>query len=170
MASAARRCPECGFDPSTVSPSDAAVAARSFPRRFRALLVRPDDRDPDIVHRRPSGGGLSAAGHALAAAAGMDAAAGALARVRTGDSPTFDPDPGPPTTGDEPPLELVLDRVGAAAGALAGAVEGTRGTEWARPGRLRGGEDVTALDLARAGVHAGAHHLRAAERTIAEVR
>ena len=170
MPSAGGRCRECGFDPSTLSPSDAAVAARSFPRRYRALLVRPDDRDPDIVHRRPAGGGLSAAGHALAAAAGMDAAANALGRVRIGDSPTVDPDPGPPPPGDDLPLQLVLDRVAAAAGVLAAAVEGTRGSEWARPGRLPTGEDVTALDLARTGVHAGAHHLRAAERTIAEVR
>jgi hypothetical protein len=170
MPSAGGRCPACGFDPPTVSPSDAAVAARSFPRRFRVLLVRPDDRDPDIVHRRPAAGGLSAAGHAFAAAAGMDAAAGALVRVRVAEAPTVDIEAGPALTADEQPLEVVLERVATAAGALAAAVEGTRGSEWARPGRLPGGEEVTALDLTRAGVHAGAHHLRAAERTIAEVR
>lgn len=174
MPRAGGRCPECGFDPSGVSPSDAAVAARSFPRRFRALLVRPDDEDPAIVHRRPAGGGPTAAGHALAAAAGMAAAAGVLGRVLTADDPTVDdptadPDPGP-TGADEPALEVVLDRVAEAAGVLAGTVEGTSASEWARPARLPGGEEVTALDLARAGVHAGAHHLRAAERTLARVR
>lgn len=187
MASAGGRCPGCGFDPSRVSPSDAAVAARSFPRRFRALLVRPDDDDPDVVHRRPPGGGESAAGHALAAAAGMDAAAGALGRVLTADDPTVDLDPGPPPGADEPALEfepnrvaasaaaepalaVVLDRVAATAGVLAAAVEATSASEWARPGRLPGGKEVTALDVARAGVHAGAHHLRAAERALARAR
>lgn len=170
MASAGGRCPECGFDPSTVSPSDAAVAARSFPRRFRALLVRPDDEDPAIVHRRPAGGGPSAAGHALAAAAGMAAAAGALGRVLTADDPTVDLDPGPPPAAGEPALDVVLDRVAVAAGVLAAAVEGASASEWVRPGRLPGGEQVTALDVARAGVHAGAHHLRAAERTLARAR
>lgn len=170
MPSAGGRCPDCGFDPSRVSPSDAAVAARSFPRRFRALLVRPDDEDPAIVHRRPAGDGPSAVGHALAAAGGMAAAAGALGRVLTADDPTVDLGSGPPPAADEPALEVVLDRVAAAAGVLAAAVEGTSASEWARPGRLPGGEEVTALDLARAGVHAGAHHLRAAERTLARVR
>ena len=204
MPPAGGRCPDCGFDPSRVSPSDAAVAARSFPRRFRALLVRPDDEDPAVVHRRPAGGGPSAAGHALAAAAGMAAAAGALGRVLTADDPTVDLGPGPPTAADEPApevdlspgpppaadepvlevvpdrvaaaaadepvLEVVLDRVAAAAGVLAAAVEATSASEWARPGRLPGGEEVTALGVARAGVHAGAHHLRAAERALARAR
>ena len=35
---------------------------------------------------------------------------------------------------------------------------------------LADGTAVTALDVARAGVHAGAHHLRAAERVLERVR
>jgi hypothetical protein len=161
-------CRECGFDPSKVSPADAAVAARSFPRRFRALLVRPDEDDPEIVHRRPAGGGPSAAGHALAAASGMDAAATALARVRVAVDPAVDLGPRPAPS--RLPLEAVLDQVAAAAGALATTVESMHGEEWSRPGRLPDGGRVTALDVARAGVHAGVHHLRAAERTLSEVR
>lgn len=161
-------CPECGFLPSKVSPSDAAVAARSFPRRFRALLVRPDDEDPDIVHRRPAGGGLSAAEHALAAAAALDVAATALARVRVAEAP--DVDLTPAESPSRLPLEVVLDQVAAAAGALAATAEAMHGAEWGRTGRLADGTTVTALDVARAGVHAGAHHLRAAERTLSAVR
>lgn len=174
-------CLQCGFDPSKVSPADAAVAARSFPRRFRALLVRPDEEDPAIVHRRPDGGGPSAAGHALGAAAGLDAAAAALARVRTADDPGLDllgldldsgvdagPRPGAPA--DEAPLQYVLDRVAAAAATLAAIIEGMHGDEWARTGHRVDGGGVTALDVARAGVHAGVDGLRAAERTLSEVR
>lgn len=39
------RCPTCGFDPATVAPSDAAVTARSLPRRFRAALEPVDDEE-----------------------------------------------------------------------------------------------------------------------------
>lgn len=171
MSPPGRPCAGCGFDPSRVSPSDAAVAARSYPRRFRALLVRPDDEDPDVVHRLPPSGGPSAAGHALAAAAGLDAAATALARVRAADDPAVDPEPAPTAeAGAGVPLEAVLERVAGAAGALATTVEAMHGDDWARPGRLPGGGPVTALDLARAGVHAGVHGLRAAERALAEVR
>jgi len=171
MALPDRRCPQCGFDPAPVSPSDAAVAARSYPRRFRGLLVRPDDEDPEIVHRRPPSGGPSAAGHAIAAAAGMNAAAAALHRVRVADEPGVDPDAPPPAEGGRvPSLEAVLEGVGVAAGALAGVVEAMHGDEWRRAGRLADGGRVVALELARAGVHAGIHHLRAAERALAEVR
>lgn len=163
------RCPTCGFDPPTVSPSDAAVAARSYPRRYRALLVRPDEDDPDIVHRRPAPGEPSAVEHAALAAAGMGAAAAALRRVATAEDPdvelsTGDAAPGPAT------LDDVLARLATAAGDLAAAVEGVRGDDWRRTGRLGDGTTVTALDLARQGVHQGSHHLRAVERVLAEVR
>ena len=155
-----------------MSPSDAAVAARSYPRRFRALLARPGHDDPDIVHRRPSPDEASAAEHAVEAAAGMAAAAAALRRIGTADDPLVELEPPapPPSKAPQPSLEEVLDRLAAAAGALAVAIEGVHGDAWSRGGRRPDGEPVTALDAARAGVHAGTHHLRAAERTIAAVR
>jgi hypothetical protein len=162
------RCPDCGFDFPTVSPSDAAVAARSYPRRYRALLVRPDEEDPEIVHRRPGPGSPSAAEHALQGAAGMAAAAEGLQRVRRLDRPPVDLDPRVAGAGST--LEAVLERLEAAAGALAGAIEVLHGEEWKQPLVAGGGREVTALDVARAGVHAGSHHLRAAERVIDQVR
>lgn len=172
MALSSGRCPECGFDPPTVSPSDAAVAARSFPRRYRALLVRPDDDDPEIVHRRP-GGEPSAAEHAAAGASGMAAAAEALRSIRTSDDAVVDldePSATPAASGGSTPLDTILDRLAAAAGALADSIEPLRGDEWKRTGVERGGGEVTALDVARHGVHAGVHCLRAAERAIARAR
>ena len=170
MALPAGRCPECGFDPPTVSPADAAVAARSFPRRYRALLVRPDDDDPEIVHRR-AGGEPSAAEQAARGASGMAAAAEALGAIRISDGPTVDVD-GPPgaPAGDSTPLDAILERLAAAAGGLADSIEPLRGDEWNRTGVLPGGADVPALDVARHGVHAGVHHLRAAERAVAQAR
>ena len=170
MPAPVRRCPECGYDAVTVSPSDAAVAARSYPRRFRALLVRPGQDDPDIVHRRPSPGEASAAEHAMDASAGMAAATAALHRIASADDPVVQLELTLRPAGPDAPLEEVLARLQAAADALAIAIEGVHGDAWSRSGHRPDGEPVTALDAARAGVHAGTHHLRAAERTIAAVR
>ena len=45
------RCAQCGFDADTVSVSDAVVAMRTFPRRWRAAfaVVGDDDVDVDVV-------------------------------------------------------------------------------------------------------------------------
>jgi hypothetical protein len=56
----------------TVSPSDAAVAARSFPRRWRALFARAagdDDDTPDVLERSGAVGLALQAAHALGQAA-----------------------------------------------------------------------------------------------------
>ena len=164
------RCPQCGFDPPTVSPGDAAAAVRSYPRRFRALLVRPDDADPEIVRRRPAPDEPSAAEHAMAAAVDMDRAATALHRVRVHDHPVVDIAAGPQGATQVPPLDTVLERIDAAARALAAGIEAISGDEWRRTGVAAGGEPVGALDIARAGAHAGIHALRAAERALARLR
>ena len=44
-------CPECGLDYDTVSPEDAAVAVRSFPRRYREAMAGIDE---DVLRRRPA--------------------------------------------------------------------------------------------------------------------
>jgi hypothetical protein len=59
------RCPTCGFDPTALVPSDAAVAARSFPRRYRAALEPVDDEEVPA----------EAVEHAVAAVQAMAAAA-----------------------------------------------------------------------------------------------
>lgn len=163
-------CPECGFDAQSVSPSDAAVAALSYSRRFRGLLMRPDDDEPDIVHRRPSPGEPSALEHAAAAAAGMEAATDALHRVAAHPGGAVElPAVGRASGGERLSLGVVLQRLTDAGTALAAAIRSVHGDEWRRTGRA-GEADVTALDIARHGVHAGVHGLRAAERAIARVR
>lgn len=135
MASSRDRCPTCGFDPATVSPSDAAVAARSLPRRFRAVLTRPDDEVDELL--------LARLAHATAAADALHQAAEALGRRPV--------DAGPSGSS----VDAVLARVEAAAIALAQAIEGIPIDEW---------KHVSTLATARAGVHSGVHELRAAER------
>lgn len=175
MAPAPRPCPACGFDAPTVGPADAAAAARSYPRRFRGLLVRPDDDDPEIVRRPPGPGEASALDHAAAAAAGMAAAAASLAAVHVHEGAGVDlgPPPGEDRTdagaAGTRTLEEVLAAVEAAAGALGDAIRAVHGDQWARTGSAPGGA-IGALDVARAGAHAGSHRLRSAERALARVR
>jgi hypothetical protein len=174
MASSPPRCPVCGFDARSVGPADAAAAARSFPRRYRGLLVRPDEPDPAIVHRSPGTGEPSALDHAAAAAAGMAAAARALTAVQTREGAEVDvalapDDAGATGAAGGRTLEEILAVLIGAADELAGAVESVHGDAWARTG-VRSGAPVDALEIARAGVHAGSHHLRAAERTLGRVR
>ena len=175
MAVTSVRCPECGFEAPRVSPSDAAAAAHSYPRRWRGLLVRPDDDDPEIVHRRPAPGEASAVDHAAAAAAGMAAAAESLALVRVHDNAVLDlsypaDDERVAGSADGLTLEDVLGLVAGAAKALAASVEALHGDEWARTATVADGTTVHALDVARSGVHAGAHHLRVADRVLSRVR
>ncbi len=175
MPQSPRRCPACGFDHRSVGPADAAAAARSFPRRFRGLLVRPDEDDPAIVHRSPGPGEASALDHAAAAAHGMAAAARSLTQVQVHDGVGVDlgPDPGDGRVAGEArrqSLEDVLGQVTQAAGDLADAIESVHGDAWARTGLLPGAGEVHALDIARAGVHAGSHQLRVAERVLSRAR
>jgi hypothetical protein len=68
-----------------LTPSDAEVAIRSFPRRFRAIMARPGDDDderldPDEAARRTGPDGRSAADHLARA----DALLAALDEVLAG--------------------------------------------------------------------------------------
>jgi len=133
-------CPQCGFDPPTVSPSDAAVALRSLPRRYREL-VDPDDPDPNIdVEARAATSAIAALGHDLE-------------QVLVLDRPTLGP---PSPLGPDDDLASVTTRV-------ADLVGRQPADAWSRVG-VRDGEPVTALDLLREAVHAGVHHLRIARR------
>jgi hypothetical protein len=70
MAAKRGACPECGLDVSALTPRDAAAAARSYPRRFRAA-------------------GATATRYGQAAAAALDQAADDLYRVLVEDDPVL---------------------------------------------------------------------------------
>ncbi len=169
MASIADRCPICGIEPRTVSPSDAVVALRSYRRRYRALLVRPDDEEgADVVRRRPAPDRWSALEHAAHVADVFEVAADALRTIRVHEEPEVAVEPGrAPRAGT---VDEVVDRLGVGAERLAGTVEDMQGEDWKRAGRLLTGQQVTALDVVRHAVHVGAHHRREAERAVSEVR
>jgi uncharacterized damage-inducible protein DinB len=168
------QCAACGFIDDTVTPADAAVALRSYPRRYRAVLVRPDDEDrADDVVRRPASDGWSALDHAAHAAASLDAAAEALRMVSIQEDPVvaLAPERREPAS-ESTTVNQVLDRLAAAATSAAEAVGRIKGKDWDRTARTSPDDSddqpTTALDLARHAVHEGVHHLRAAEAAVDE--
>lgn len=167
-------CPVCGFDGSRLAPRDGAAALRSFPRRFRSVLARPDEdeRPDDVLHRRPRHGGLSAVEHVVWATLGITESTDAMRLVLIQDRPEvtvpeMDPPPEAVKGGSEP-AEVALARLEAAVTPAAKLVDDTYGEDWTRRG-VAAGTQFTALELLAAAVHFGAHHLRAADRTVNEV-
>jgi hypothetical protein len=158
-------CPVCGYDASQLTPPDAVVAVRSYPRRFRELFEEAEERSPGAT-TRVGRSGRSARDHAARVAAVLAGIDHDLGRVTVSDNPAIDP-PGL----DGPPAAAGADSLAdlaSAADALAARMAGVTGDEWRRTGTDPAGDTWTALDLVRRAVHAGAHHLRLAERVLAE--
>jgi hypothetical protein len=178
-------CPVCGFDGGQVSPSDAAVALRSLPRRFAAALARPDDEDRpgDVLHRRPKGGGLSALEHTAWVATSLALVGDAFTAVMYHDDPAIslpplDPRPavaaaaegavGPSGESGSDSAGAAIADLAAAAIGLASAIEQAPKDGWSRTGHSTSGHS-TSLEVVTFAVHLGVHHLRLAEQTVAEV-
>jgi hypothetical protein len=150
-----------------MSPGDAAVAARSFPRRWRALFATvAGDDDPGDVLRRHGASSPSALALGQRAAEVLAVTAERLARVRRETDPALSGDP-PPATPGEP--EEVLDAIDAAAVDVATTIESTDAGDWRRPASL-GGEATDALGVVTAGIDAAAALLRDAQKVLEEVR
>lgn len=164
---------------SHLSPRDAAVAVRSFPRRFRAVLARPDDdedrADPDELARRIGPDGHAAVDHLLAADGVLALVDRALEQVRADADPVLHPAVADFAGAwwDDPhtPLPGLLDQLEATAGRCADRIDDVPTDDWARHARVAGlDRSVGVLDVVRDGVDVVAGHLRAAERTIQAVR
>jgi hypothetical protein len=164
---------------SHLSPSDAAVAVRSFPRRFRAVLARPDDDeervDPDELARRVGPDGHSAVDHLLAADGVLALADRALEQVRSDPDPVLHPGVADlaGVSFDDPhsPLAGLLDQLEATAARTARRIDDVPTDDWARHVRIAGHDAAAGvLDIVRDAVDVAASHLRAAERTIQAVR
>lgn len=162
---------------SHLSPDDAAVAVRSFPRRFRAVLARPDDErvDPDELARRLGPDGRSAADHLLAADAVLSVLDRTLEQARGGDDLVAHPAVGDlgGVWADDPhsPLGRLLDQLEGTASTTAARIVAVSTDDWAAGVRIAGVDATPSLlDVVRDAVDVAAGHLRAAERTIQLVR
>lgn len=167
-----------------LSPSDAAVAVRSFPRRFRGVLARPEDdaadqpdatADPDELARRVGPGGRSAADHLLAADGVLALLDRALEQVRSDDDPVLHPAVGDLRGAwwddEHTPLSALLDQLEQTAGSSADRIDAIPTDDWGRQVRIADADaTVGILDVVREAVDVVAGHLRSAERTITAVR
>ena len=165
-----------GLDLTQLSPADAAVALRSYPRRFRDLLTdfEPDEDGEAIIRRRPAPDEPSALEHAEYVAHSIPLAARALDEVLTRDDPQL---PAgvvgglqPEWTASSADTSSVLDLLSREAEVLARRVGEISGHDWERTGRDPSGAEMSALDVLREAVRTGHDHLRAAERVIGAAR
>ena len=154
---------------------DAVVAVRSFPRRYRALLVTPGSLDgPDAVfRRRPDPQTWSALEYTAHVADVLDLLGPAIRRVMVEEQPSigsFDNDERAEGKGyNKLERAEVLGWLELACAELASVLESVKADDWTRTGRLEAGER-DALALARNGVHEGSHHLRDVQRVLNQVR
>lgn len=164
------------LDLSRLSASDAAVALRSYPRRYTHTL-RPIAGDPGIdeLATRAGPDGRSALDLVVDTTNTFVVLGQALRALLVQEAPVLHPavlDPGartwevPATTG----IADALARLGEEADALATAVEATAAPDWVRAGTVAGGTPVTALDVVREAARTGAENLRAAEVALESAR
>jgi hypothetical protein len=149
---------------------------RSYPRRYRAVIVPiADDDNVDELAQRPGPDGRSALDHVEHAAGDVARLGDALHQVLVHDNATLDP-----TVLDDDArgaahraagsVEPALDQLQLECERLAATIDGVGGDAWARQASVGGGRSVMALDVAREAVRAGAEHLRAAERAMEAAR
>lgn len=168
-------CPECGLQFDPISPKDAVVAVRSFPRRYRALLVTPGSPGgPDAVfRRRPDPKTWSALEYTAHVADQLDLLGPIIRRVMVEEHPSIDLlDYGERAVQkgyNQIERAEVLGWLELACGELAGVLESVRADDWTRTAVVEAGER-DALALARNGVHEGSHHLRDVQRVLNLVR
>lgn len=168
-------CPECGMDYQTVSPRDIVLAARTFPRRYRAVLTRfGTDEDPDdLLRARPAPAVWSALEYAAHVADILELLAPTIRRIEVEDNPRlnqFDPDERAEEEAyNEDGLLDVLGRLETGCADLSNTVEFMDPDAWTRTGSYEWGERE-AIDVARNAVHEASHHLRDIERVLAQAR
>ncbi len=161
-------CTECGIDYDTISPADAAVAVRSFPRRFAEELHRSEG-DEAVLRRRPEPTVWSPLEYTTHVADGFAFMADTVRRMLAESNPEiedWDPDSrAEDCTYNDQPVHAVLADLDANAHRFAAAIEATPTADLERMGRFSWGErDV--LMMIRNGVHEGKHHLRDVEHML----
>ena len=146
-----------GLDPGSITPADAVVALRSYPRRWKgAFAVVEDEDEGDALLKRGDPSALDLLGHSVSA---LRAADGWLRTILVDDRPEL-----------APPADVAaqsVDDLEAAADALTRTVESVPPDDWYRAG-VTDGAETTALDVVRNAVVTVSDDLRQAERTLRE--
>lgn len=168
---------------SSLSPNDAAVAVRSFPRRFRDAAASatagvdddPDEPSVDELAARRGADGRSALDHVALSTERVEATAHALRSALV--SPTqiidqvlVDPEPSAGSAAHSGRLDTELDRLERACRALAERVDHADARQWLVTRPTTGSATAHPLDVLRATVAVVLDHLRGLERVLREVR
>jgi len=157
------------------APADAVVALRSLGRRYREVLVAPgDEASIDELAARNGSAGRSALDEVLAATRTITFLGRALEQVLLEDDPVLHPAVASQDERDWPSATgTVHERVSELAweaDALADRVERVSAEDWSRRGRVAGHDATSsAAEILWDAVDAAVAHLRAVERTLAEV-
>lgn len=169
---------------SSLSPTDAVVAVRSFPRRFeqaaRAAAAALDDDDPDESEidefaARTGRDDWSALHHIAAATARLEAVRPELrAALVSSDRPIEDA-LGDPSRSDDAPshsgsLAAELSRLERAASDLADELDRADSDRWLVTRPTRAASTAAPLDVLRATVEHSLDRLRSLEAVLREVR
>jgi hypothetical protein len=160
------------IDLSTLSPAGAAIAMRTWPRRYRAALAPlDDDRIEERAHQLGLDGGdaVDVATDSVRTWAILERA---LHEIRFSKAPVLHPAVTEPSARrwDAPahdPLESVLEQISDGASSMADAIEATPVEDWGRTAPSAGGGEISALDVAREAVRVGTENLRRIEQTLA---
>lgn len=159
-----------------MSPTDCSAALRSYPRRYRAVIAPiADDENVDEIAQRPGPDGRSALEHVEHSTRDIALLGAALHDVLVKDDATLDAsvlddNARGPSGRSNDSVEAALDQLQNECELLAKTIDRVDGDAWARKATVKGGRTVTALDISREAVRAGAEHLRAAERAVAAAR
>lgn len=167
-----------GPDVSRLSPRDAAIALRSFERRYREATFSLDDTDDEHggLAEHIGSGGESTVTIVRRASRTLGLLQHALDEILDHENPelaagVMDPSarlPVPPAGGD---LATEVALLGTEAAHLAERVDHTRAADWSRPAVVEGsGQAVDALDVVREAVRTTSVDLRSARETMAEAR
>ncbi len=164
-------CSECGLDYDTISPGDAVVAVRSFPRRFREAF---DDVDADVLHRRPDAKTWSAVEYTAHVADIFGVFTETFSRVRADRDAEVaglwwnaDERAAQQRYNDRSPQDA-LGGLATAAAALADELDKVGASGWKQTAAFPWGERDL-LTMARNAVHEGAHHLRDVGKVLSAV-
>lgn len=166
-----------GPDVSRLGPQDAEIAFRSYPRRYAAELasIEGDDSMEELAGRIGPGG-ESAAQIVSDVTRTWAVLGGALHQILLHDDAVVHPAVTDATLRhwDTPAPDAIAEAMvllGHEADALADQVSGVISAgDWGRTATVAGGGSVTALDVVRQAVGAGAEGLGAVRATLAAVR
>jgi hypothetical protein len=162
------------LDLSKTSPSDIVQTMRSLPRRVREALSARSDEDADQLANVVGPDGRSALDHVATTARMLALFEGALTEVVNGRQPVLHAAITDPSARDwehaASDLEGELSLLDDAAGQLAARVERTSSDQWQQVGRVVGGTELTALDLAKEAVQVGIAGLNATQSAMDAAR